>query len=210
MKVKVLFMAALLALGVTTASAQSEGEFRIGVTAGMNVSNISDQNTDCRIGFNVGVRGEYNFTNNFYGNIGLLFSQKGTRTDSEGSLLGFSAKGTVTQNPGYLEIPVQLGYRFNMGNGVSIFGETGPYFAFGVCGKNKIDAETSLTSNSYDYDFFGDNAAKTFDCGWGLRAGVEVSSFQISLGYEHGITKLYDGDNSCRNSNFMVGLAYMF
>lgn len=202
-------MAAMLFAGVTAANAQDKGELRIGLTAGMNVSNISHQNTDSRIGFNVGVRGEYNFTSNVYGNLGLLFSQKGSRTET--TLEG--VKGTYVQNPGYLEIPLHVGYRFNMGNDISIFGETGPYFAFGVCGKTKFDVDSSI-GYSYDSstDFFkedGDNA-KSFDAGWGLRAGVEISSFQISLGYEHGFVSLWDGNKNYTNSNLMVGVSYMF
>lgn len=205
-------MASLLACGVTTASAQSAGQARLGITAGMNVSNITKQQTDSRIGFNVGLRGEYNFTDNVYGNLGLIFSQKGSRTKESAGALGFEASGTFTQNPGYIELPLHIGYRFNMGNGVSIFGETGPYFAFGICGKEKfaVDSNVGIKKDA-DTDFFKEDGsnANVFDFGWGLRAGVEVSQFQISLGYEHGITKVWE-KTDCRNSNFMVGLAYMF
>lgn len=214
MKAKALIAAALLAMGATTATAQSAGQFRLGVTAGMNVTNITDQNTDSRIGFNVGLRGEYNFTNNWYGTLGLLFSQKGTRTEEEGGAMGVKAKGTFIQNPGYIELPLHFGGRYSFGNGVSIFGETGPYFAFGVCGKNKFNVDTNVGINKdYDTKFFDSNEgdAQVFDFGWGLRAGVEVSKFQISLGYDHGITKVWDVDDlDARNSNFTVNVAYMF
>lgn len=198
-------MAALLACGALTASAQSKGDLRWGITAGMNVANITDTESDCRIGFNVGVRGEYNFTNNLYGNFGLLFTQKGCMDEYEeaGQKLKYKA------NPGYLQIPLHIGYRFNVGNNVSIFGETGPYFAFGVCGKNKIELDTSVGDGEEKVDFFGDEGAKTFDGGWGLRAGVEANGFQISLGYEYGFSKVWE-DSSSHNSNFTVGLSYMF
>lgn len=202
-------MAAMLLVGTTTATAQNKGEFRLGLTAGMNVSNISNQDTDCRIGFNLGVRGEYNFTNNVYGNIGLLFTQKGSRTEASLELVN----GTYVENPCYLEIPLHVGYRFDMGNGISIFGETGPYFAFGVCGKSKFSADSSTGySSDFSIDFFKEDGAeaKKFDAGWGLRAGVEVSAFQISLGYEHGFVSLWDGSKNCTNSNLMVNLSYMF
>lgn len=213
MKVKAFFFAALLLVGVTAANAQSKGELRIGVTAGMNVSNISHQETDSRIGFNLGLRGEYNFSDNVYATLGLLFTQKGSRTETEGSALSLTAKGTLVQNPGYLEIPLHFGYRYNVGSGISIFGETGPYFAFGVCGKTKFDVDSNVgLSGNYDYDFFKEDGsdAKAFDAGWGLRAGVEVSGFQISLGYEHGFVSLWDGSDNYMNSNFMVGVSYMF
>ncbi len=205
MKVKSLCMAALMACGALTASAQQAGEFRFGVTAGMNVPKITDNNSDCRIGFHAGVRGEYNFTNNLYTNFGLQFTQKGCEADAEFE----GVEGKVKMNPGYLEIPLNIGYRFNLGNNVSIFGETGPYFAFGVCGKEKVEVNTAIGGGSVKHDFFGDDGAQTFDGGWGLRLGVEASGFQIGLGYEYGFSKVWE-NSSCHNSNFIIGLSYMF
>lgn len=205
MKTKIACMAALLSLGAMTASAQKAGEFRFGVTAGMNVPKITDINADCRIGFHAGVRAEYNFTDNLYGSLGLLFTQKGAEYDAE--YKGVSAK--YKMNPGYLELPLQIGYRFHVGDNVSIFGETGPYFAFGVCGKHKVDVDSPIGGGDMKTDFFGDDGANVFDGGWGLRLGVEVSKFQIGLGYEYGFSKVWD-ESSSHNSNFTIGLSYMF
>ena len=196
---KKFLMTLAVACFALTASAQEKGDFRFGVTAGMNVSNITDMEMDSRIGFHVGAKAEYNITDNLYGNAALLFSQKGNKKE-EGSI-------EATSNPGYLELPIHIGYRFKMGDKVSIFGETGPYFAYGICGKDKfggpgLDEDTKF----FDYD----NANK-FDFGWGVKAGVEYAKFQISLGYEYGITKVFDADDfKPHNSNFMVSVAYMF
>lgn len=198
MKTKAFLLGALLAGSALTASAQSAGDFRFGVTAGMNVANITDSDADCRIGFNVGLRGEYNFTNNVFVDFGLSFTQKGCKYGEDGE--------EIKMNPGYLQIPVNVGYRFNVGDNVSIFGATGPYFAFGVCGKTKVEA-LGLEAKT---DFFdGDEGANVFDAGWGVKLGVEAKGFQIGLGYEYGFTKVFD-ETSCHNSNFMVNVAYMF
>lgn len=213
MKVKVFALVAMLFAGIMTASAQTVGGFastmtdsghgagvlRFGVTVGMNLSNISDTEMDSRIGFNVGVRAEYNFSESVYGNVGLLFTQKGCEFSEDGDELKY--------NPGYLELPIHVGYRYSLGNNVSIFGETGPYFAVGVCGKTKVEYQ----GYSGDADFFGDGGAKRFDAGWGLRTGVEFSKFQVSLGYEYGFAKVFDdSDLKGHNGNFMVGVSYMF
>lgn len=208
MKAKAFLLTALLAGSALTASA--DNGFRFGVTAGMNVPNITNSDGDCRIGFNVGVRGEYNFTNNLYVNGAFLFTQKGN--EYEYGVTNISeVTGKVKNNPGYLEIPLALGYRFDLGNHVYLFGETGPYFAFGVCGKQKLDVESSLVNYNKKEDFFSDNKAQTFDGGWGLRLGVEASGFQVHLGYEYGFSKIWDtnGDGN-HNSNFNVGVSYMF
>ena len=178
-----------------TASAQEKGDLRFGVTAGMNVSNITDTEMDSRIGFHVGVKAEYKVTNNLYGSAALLFSQKGCQFEEDGEKL--------TANPGYIELPIHIGYRFKMSEKVSIFGETGPYFAYGICGKDK--------EGDYDVKFFDDDDVNKFDFGWGVKAGVEYAKFQISLGYEGGITEVFDSRGlDPHNSNFMVSVAYMF
>lgn len=194
---KKILMAVMLFCGVLTGFAQSGGDLRFGVTGGMNVPNITDMETDCRIGFNIGGRVEYNFSESFFMTSGLLLTQKGYDSDE-----GFSA------NPLYLEIPIHFGGRYSLGNSVSIFGETGPYLAFGVGGKAKYEENVDGVNVEVKDDFFGDNAGNTFDFGWGLRAGVEVSNIQIHLGYEYGFTKVIDDEG--HNSNFMVGLTYYF
>ena len=197
---KKFLMTLAVACFALTASAQEKGDFRFGVTAGMNVSNITDMKMDSRIGFHVGAKAEYNITDNLYGNAALLFSQKGNQKE-EGAY-------KETENPGYIELPIHIGYRFKMGDKVSIFGETGPYFAYGICGKDKLEG-TGVAD--YDVKFFDYDNANKFDFGWGVKAGVEYAKFQISLGYEYGITKVFDIDDvKPHNSNFMVSVAYMF
>lgn len=192
MRLKAILIAALMVCGVSTVSAQTEKGLRYGVTAGLNCSNFSEGDMDSRIGFHVGVRGEYNFTNSLYGTASLLFSQKGAKFDEDGY--------KVKENPGYLELPVMVGYRYGFDNGLSIFGETGPYFAYGICGKAKFgDAKV---------DFFEDGVKK-FDAGWGINVGVEYSKFQIRVGYEFGLSKIYD-EGDAKNRNLTVGVAYMF
>ena len=201
---KKFLMAALMFCGVVSASAQSD--LRFGVTGGMNVSNVTDLESDCRIGFNIGARLEYNFNKNVYFGTGLILSQKGMKEDYvDDDHVKVEAKGM----PLYLQIPFQIGGRYHLGNGVSLFGETGPYMAFGVGGKLKSEAKAGKISVEEKVDYFGDDAAEVFDMGWGLRAGVEVSNFQIHMGYEYGFTKVFE-DTSCHNSNFNVGVSYFF
>lgn len=192
-------MAALLFCGTLTGFAQSQGDFRFGITGGLNLSNITDLQSDCRIGFNAGVKVDYGFTNEFYGTSGLIFTQKGAKDEEDGM------KAEV--NPLYLSIPIYAGYRHNVGNGLSIFGELGPYVAFGIAGKTKLTEKESGTELESKTDFF--DSAKNVDAGIGLRAGIEISKFQIHLGYEYGFCKVFD-EGSNHNSNFNVGVSYMF
>lgn len=196
---KKLFLTLAVACLGLTASAQEKGDIRFGVVAGMNVSNITDMEMDSRIGFHVGAKAEYNLSENLYGNAGVIFSQKGNKKSKGGV--------EVTQNPGYIEVPINFGYRYKISDGVSVFGETGPYLAYGICGKFKVEED----GEEAKVDFFDNDEANKFDFGWGVKVGVEAAKFQIAVGYEYGITKVFDVDGSSNhNSNLMVSVGYMF
>ena len=191
MKIKSLLVVALMMCGITVASAQSMEKFRFGATFGMNVSTITKSDMDSKIGFNAGLRGEYNFTEDMYLGVGLGYSHKGVKEDD------------LKASAGYIEIPVHFGYRMGLTDKISTFGEFGPYFGIGVAGKWKFDGEKLG-------DFFGEDEAKRFDMGLGLRAGVEfMQKYQVHIGYDFGLLKIYEGEKN-RNGNFTLGVSYMF
>ena len=191
MKIKSLLVVALMMCGIIVASAQSMEKFRFGATFGMNVSTITKSDMDSKIGFNAGLRGEYNFIEDMYLGVGLGYSHKGVKEDD------------LKASAGYIEIPVHFGYRMGLTDKISAFGEFGPYFGIGVAGKWKFDGEKLG-------DFFGEDEAKRFDMGLGLRAGVEfMQKYQVHIGYDFGLMKLYDEDKN-RNGNFTLGVSYMF
>lgn len=204
---KKIFAVALLALATFTMNAQDFKKFRFGPTAGLNISTMNlDWDHSSRVGFNVGAICEYNFTNNWYVGSGLKFTQKGVKWNN---IVNNPDDPNLRANPGYLEIPVNVGGRYSFNDKVSIFAEVGPYFAFGVSGKFKNGNE----SRSY----FGDEGetvlgvrAKRFDFGLGFAGGVEYAKFQLRVGYELGLTKAFNVDGSAKTRNLYVGLAYMF
>ena len=76
---------------------------------GMNMSNFTgDAETDMKIGFNVGVGMEYQFTEMWSIQPSLMFTTKGAKAKIEES--GYELK--ITDNPMYLEIPVLAAARF--------------------------------------------------------------------------------------------------
>lgn len=176
---KKIFAVAILALAALSINAQDFKKFRFGPTAGLNVAKVTDLDAKMAIGFNVGARAEYNFNDNIYLGSGLLLSQKGWK------YAGYTAKA------GYLEIPINAGYRYCVNDNFALFGEFGPYIGVGIYGKD---------------GYF--DAAKRFDLGLGIAVGTEISKFQVRVGYELGLTNVYPGGG--KNRNLFVGVAYMF
>lgn len=170
---------------------------------GMNMSNFTgDAETDMKIGFNVGVGMEYQFTEMWSIQPSLMFTTKGAKAKIEES--GYELK--ITDNPMYLEIPVLAAARFAVADNQNIVVKAGPYFAFGIAGKCKIGDEK--------IDFFGDGddqfGAKRFDAGLGVGVAYEINKFFIDLSGEFGLAKLADGDGAPKNMNFSIGVGYKF
>lgn len=207
---KKLFAVAFLAVMTLSANAQDFKKFRFGPTVGLNISTMNlDYNHSSKVGFNVGALAEYNFTDNIFMTGAVKFSQKGVKWNN------LMRNGNdLKANPGYIEIPIHAGYRYSFNDNFSLFGEFGPYLAFGVCGKLKADGYDSI-------DYFGDDAkavfggkAKRFDFGLGFAVGAEYSKFQLRVGYDFGLTAAFDLPDyvgtSAKNRNLYFALSYMF
>ena len=166
---------------------------------GMNMSNFTgDMDTDMKIGFNVGVGMEYQFSDMWSIQPSLMFTQKGAKQDE------------VKMNPMYLEIPVLAAARFAIADNQNIVVKAGPYFAFGVAGKVKVGDDKA--------DFFGDGddqfGGKRFDCGIGVGVAYEIGKFFVGLDGEFGFTNVVDfksdGVSNPKNMNFSIGVGYKF
>ena len=204
---KKIFTVFVLALVTLSVSAQDFKKFRFGPTAGLNFSKITTTESDLKFGFNAGARVEFNFNDNIYLGSGVLFTEK--------VLKASTGNNTLKATPGYIEIPINCGYRYVMNDKFSLFGEVGPYMGIGVCGKWK--------ASNASLDFFGEegdfllqlaspyDSAKRFDFGLGFAIGAEYANCQLRVGYELGLTKVFGGGpDSPQNRNLFVGLSYMF
>jgi len=189
-----------------------------GVKAGMNLSNFSGNGADgmdAKVGFNVGLTLDYALTQDVYLMTGLEFSMKGGKDKGSISYGGVSFTGEEKDNPMYLQIPIHVGYKFNVTEYTKLVLHVGPYLAYGVGGKSKIKGvatvEGETGSIDTDYDFFSDATAKRFDMGLGLGVGAEFGKFGIGLGYDLGLLNISQNKNfKVRNMNAYLTVGYKF
>lgn len=160
--------------------------------------------SDAYIGFQAGVKAEMDLadylTDGFFADGALAYNLKGG-----------SYSGSHT-NLGFLEIPLNIGYRLPITNDISMIAGLGPYFGLGVLGKDVAKEEGTKVKT----DVFGDSM-KRFDFGLNYKLGVEMwNQWQFYLGYEHSLLNLAKTDADlgdsvkCRLSNFFIGTSYMF
>ena len=146
---KIFYFILALVLGAGNARAL-EYEPASGMTYmgffGMNVSKLQNHLgfDKAKVGATLGVKVDYVLprAHGTYLTAGLDWTMKGGKASFyyDNSSL---ENGTLKYDLHYLEIPVRVGFRYNVMENLGFYGEVGPYFAIGVGGKHKcrIDAD---------------------------------------------------------------------
>ena len=141
MKKGILLMALMLGMAVS-ASAQ----WKVGVEAGMNASGFSSpkpksetDNKGLGIGYQVGVKADYEFRNHLVLGTGLYF----IHTTSNQSLTSrnkqlFSPKAEINRDQ--LMLPLHLGYKFTLNDNLKLTPYVGGYLSYSIsAGSAKFD-----------------------------------------------------------------------
>ena len=199
------FIVAVVALLVaTTISAQ---EFRWDPTASVNFSwlrGVKSASSDCHVGFQAGIKAERDCTdiiaNGFYLDGKFIYTLKGASWSG------------VHNNLGYLEIPLNFGYRFRVAESVQIMAGLGPYFGLGILGKTVA----KVGDDKIKSDAFG-QVLKRFDFGLNYNLGVELwDQWQFFVGFDQGLINVAktspeaDTKLKHRSKNIYIGTAFLF
>ena len=208
-----------------------ESGFTVQGLFGMNISNFRhpdaafDGLTDPKAGFNLGVRGEYMLPSCYgvFVNLGVNYTMKGAKMDVAASLPD-DYSCTVKYRPCYIEIPLHVGYRFNVLDNLGIFADFGPYFAIGVNGKEKTEFDVDAVED-YSKKFFRNSKMilgeiQRYDFGLGFRVGAEYANHHsLNFSFDWGLTDMYrdsyrreffkeNGYELGKLKNFNAGITY--
>lgn len=205
---------------------------------GFNTSKIKNfKNYDGKIGGVAGVKFQYMLpkAHGTYINAGLDWTQKGAKM-KDIKILGTDFEATDKYNLHYFEIPIHVGFQYNISRELGFFGEFGPYFAIGVGGKRKLSVDgdgQTARDQEWDYKAFKKNDKATinnpyfqrWDAGIGFRVGAEYNQrYVFTLGCDWGLTDIYRNKYrdavidsgitnnlpEVKNFNFTIALGYRF
>ncbi|WP_373817229.1 porin family protein [Porphyromonas loveana] len=229
MKRFVLVAAALLA-SATMSVAQNRPTFR--VDANLSVSNQDSKrndftyNTVPNVGVRLGVGAEFQLgSKGFYLAPGLNYSMKGsiTKWNRDGINIEPSYIKEESTRLHYLQLPINIGYRFALSDDFAISFEVGPYAAYGFSGTH---IQKNSLNDGYHTQVFGDiigGPSKTrWDVGAGLGVALHYKRTYLQAGYEHGFIDMVRGGayqpplseetlhKTIYNRSFFVGLGYRF
>lgn len=212
MRTRILSFLLIILLPGMVASAQS---IKPGLVAGVNFQNINGKNqtggkleNDLLTGYHFGVNVFIPLAPEIGFQPGVLYSSKGA---------------VFTQNPestyriNYLEVPLNILYRGQLGNNFILLG-LGPYAAFGVGGNLIVgDLKTSLEFDN-DIAIWNPTVVRRFDAGANIFAGYELGNgLLLQLNAQLGLVKinpeadLIPGDERVwKNTGFGLSLGFRF
>ncbi len=248
---KIFFAAAALLFSANAMALDNEPEEGVTTVAflGMNVSNIRGiydlakdgklLDYNAKVGGTLGFKFDYVLPNahGTYITAGLDWTMKGCVSKTTPYNLEFNGNQytsdiTYKYNLHYIEIPVRVGFRYNLDKKLGFYGEFGPYFAVGVGGKYRINTEADGThwskfEDEERYSAFKKSTSDTnfqrWDCGLGFRIGAEYNQhYNLILGCDWGLTDMYRDEfrdamvtpltslPQAKNFNFTLAFGYRF
>ena len=165
---------------------------------GLNLSNAvgvkGEGDIKIKEGFTVGLETSTKLDHHFFLNSGLFFQTKGTKYeigDKETSI-----------NLMYLQIPIQIAYKYPLEKHTDLSFHIGPYFAYGIGGK--IDPDSHKKENS-----FSKTSLKRFDLGMSVGIALEVSRIILGFTYERGLLNIEQKKHKeFYNQNFLIHLGF--
>ncbi len=216
MKQHAPFLVILLSIFSTTLIAQESSAF---IKAGVNLANVSIQNdgtadeANMLTSFQVGIIGDLPVTSFLYIQPGLIFSGKGSKTQSGQPSDANYYKSEV--NPFYIEVPVNVVFKAPLNKDSKFFAGAGPYIAMGIAGNRQLDYKVAGVSFSRKdkIDFSNDDPTtageegagfgilKRFDYGLNGTVGFEGKSTSFSVNYGLGLAKLQSGTTNNEDNN---------
>ena len=206
---------------------------------GMNVSKLQNHlgYNGAKVGATMGIRADYMLpkAHGTYLTAGVDWTMKGGKCSDLFAIIGddeyrVSAKYALH----YFEVPVRVGFRYNVMESLGFYGELGPYFAVGVGGKHVMnvdgdgaaardfeDENTYAAFKNYDYP---KETFQRWDAGISFRIGAEYEQhYNLMIGCDWGLADIYRTSlrdavydqtgvtlPKVKNFNFSITVGYRF
>lgn len=183
----------LMAVAFSTA-AMSQG-VKVGLRGGLNLADMKYEPLDQTNGipngnslasYNLGLVLDFGIINGLSIQTGAGISGKGSKVEwSSGSF-----KYTEKMNPMYMEVPLDIVFKPNIGANTRLYFGVGPYLGIGVAGKASFTGNTPVgdyySNHTLKFGNGNNDDLKRLDAGGEVMAGFEFNN--ITLGARYGLS----------------------
>ena len=143
---------------------------------------------------------------------GVYYSLLASKSGSAATIFGIPVSGSSTFMEHAINVPVYLNYGFGLSGDTKIFLYGGPTLQYGLASTVKYDGSVGGASGSKTYSNYDDEDFNRMNVYLGGGMCFQVSSLQITVGYDYGMMNQYKGDNAanCHRSNLKLGVGFLF
>lgn len=210
--------AALSAQGLFTFRAEAGAAFNFGKVMTDGQAALSAKN---KLGYHLGAYIDVPVFNSLYVGSGLTFSMKGAKNEIDG------LSSDITMH--YLQVPINIGYKFSLSRTFALGLQTGPYFSFALAGTHNVGVKALDLAKSYNIfkdgiSGLGEAAkAKRFDVGWGVAALGYFGNIYGTVGLDFGFLNVLNSSEkgslgadvkdrlaNLKNLQCHIGIGYCF
>jgi len=204
---------ALLLIFSVFACALSFGQnIQFGIRTGLSFASqaIDDPDiisTNSITTYNISIIAEKPLKNSFYLQTGLGIIGKGVIT--------YENAQTSTYKLTYLDIPLNVLYKFNLQGLGKLYVGTGAYLSDGISGN--VQFENTNNTSGQNIEFGSSQDYKKFDVGANFTAGFELNNhLTFNTNYALGLNNIATDDPSnttvasTKNRVFSIGLGFLF
>ena len=206
MKKTFLLIAALLMMGSAAFAGGGLG-IAIGPKVGFQTAKLSYDGADIKADFSnhftAGIFGRVNVGRFYvqpevlYLRTSNLFNVKVSGTGSDNIFdLPTGAEAQLTLNSVTLQVPIMLGYGFDLGP-VTLRAQVGPTAGFTLSSKTLADytiSTSGVEEHHKDVELSGESGFDTKSIAWGLQAGLgaDFLGFTLDINYNFGLSKILE------------------
>jgi hypothetical protein len=191
---------------------------KIGITAGMEISNYSayfgedvEMNLRSRVGAKIGFVGELALSKHLFIVPEFIFVQHGCQED-EYMDVDSVIHLKYTERVNYMQIPINALIKVNLSKDVQFLTFTGPYIGyaysgFSYTGPSRSDIKFSASGEEGKYN--------RFDLGWNFGAGLEYADYFLKVQYNVGLSNIInrtadDNYSYIKTRNVGISLGFLF
>lgn len=205
---KLFFIPMLSVLFCAPALAQN---LQFGIKTGLSFASQAIDNpdvisTNSITTYNLSLIVEKPFRNSFYLQSGLGIIGKGVIT--------YENAQTATYQLTYIDIPLNLLYKFNLPGLGKLYVGTGPYLSVGLSGN--VQFENTNNTSGQNLEFGSTQDYKRLDAGINFTSGFELNNhLTFNTNYALGINNLAPDNatnqvSTIKNRVFSIGLGFLF
>jgi len=196
-----------------TALSEEARKTQWGIKGGMNIAtvNLSGEGKSASMEYVVGAVAGVTVEYTFMYNMLELFFHSGLELSMKGFGYGSGSSSSLEATAVYMQLPLTVGFRFDIGKGWRLAPRIGPYFAYGIAG----NTSATVSGKSASVSTFGEKILKPFDAGILYGFYLDRGKLIIGIHGESGLTET-NGDSfkitgaKAHMNNTSLTVGYLF